>query len=159
ASASASVADDPHAASRHKERMSNVRFGPRELDAPACAAMTPSPGRISVVMMSLPEGGLGRFVGKGRCGHSRLFHRAALRYDGASAKAPPGFTRARQIRRWRNILTGERSCLAIVLAAGEGTRMRSARPKVLHAIGGRSLVGHVLDAVRGAGCTAAAVVI
>ena len=43
---------------------------------------------------------------------------------------------------------GERSCLAIVLAAGEGTRMRSARPKVLHEVGGRSLVGHVLDAVR-----------
>ncbi len=34
----------------------------------------------------------------------------------------------------------------IVLAAGEGTRMRSATPKVLHAIGGRSLLGHVLAA-------------
>jgi bifunctional UDP-N-acetylglucosamine pyrophosphorylase / glucosamine-1-phosphate N-acetyltransferase len=53
----------------------------------------------------------------------------------------------------------ERSCLAIVLAAGEGTRMRSGRPKVLHEIGGRSLVGHVLDAVRAAGSTATAVVI
>ena len=40
-----------------------------------------------------------------------------------------------------------RSCLAIVLAAGEGTRMRSARPKVLHAIAGRSLLAHVLTAV------------
>src|SRR5712675_579880 len=38
----------------------------------------------------------------------------------------------------------ERSCLAIVLAAGEGTRMRSARPKVLHEVGGRSLVTRVL---------------
>jgi bifunctional UDP-N-acetylglucosamine pyrophosphorylase / glucosamine-1-phosphate N-acetyltransferase len=54
---------------------------------------------------------------------------------------------------------GERSCLAIVLAAGEGTRMRSARPKVLHEVGGRSLVAHVLDAVRAAGSTATAVVI
>jgi len=53
----------------------------------------------------------------------------------------------------------ERSCLAIVLAAGEGTRMRSARPKVLHEVGGRSLVAHVLDAVRAAGSTATAVVI
>src|SRR5712671_923040 len=53
----------------------------------------------------------------------------------------------------------ERSCLAIVLAAGEGTRMRSARPKVLHEVGGRSLVAHVLDAVRVAGSTATAVVI
>jgi bifunctional UDP-N-acetylglucosamine pyrophosphorylase/glucosamine-1-phosphate N-acetyltransferase len=40
-----------------------------------------------------------------------------------------------------------RTCLAIVLAAGEGTRMRSLRPKVLHAIGGRSLLAHALDAV------------
>ncbi len=32
----------------------------------------------------------------------------------------------------------------IVLAAGQGTRMRSARPKVLHFLAGRSLIGHVL---------------
>ncbi|TGO04198.1 N-acetylglucosamine-1-phosphate uridyltransferase [Serinibacter arcticus] len=37
----------------------------------------------------------------------------------------------------------------IVLAAGEGTRMRSSTPKVLHAIGGRSLLGHVLTSARG----------
>ena len=36
-----------------------------------------------------------------------------------------------------------RSCLAVVLAAGEGTRMKSARPKVLHEIAGRSMLGHV----------------
>ena len=36
----------------------------------------------------------------------------------------------------------------VVLAAGGGTRMRSKTPKVLHEIGGRSLVGHVLAAVR-----------
>jgi bifunctional UDP-N-acetylglucosamine pyrophosphorylase/glucosamine-1-phosphate N-acetyltransferase len=54
---------------------------------------------------------------------------------------------------------GERSCLAIVLAAGEGTRMRSARPKVLHAIAGRSLLAHVLDAVAKAGSTITAVVV
>jgi len=52
-----------------------------------------------------------------------------------------------------------RSCLAIVLAAGEGTRMRSARPKVLHTIAGRSLLEHVLAAVKEAGITAIAVVI
>src|SRR5215468_435256 len=40
-----------------------------------------------------------------------------------------------------------RTCLAVVLAAGEGTRMRSSRPKVLHAIGGRTLIAHVLVAV------------
>ncbi|MGI9198029.1 MAG: bifunctional UDP-N-acetylglucosamine diphosphorylase/glucosamine-1-phosphate N-acetyltransferase GlmU [Candidatus Nanopelagicales bacterium] len=36
--------------------------------------------------------------------------------------------------------------VVIVLAAGEGKRMRSATPKVLHRVAGRSLVGHVLEA-------------
>ncbi|MEI7541313.1 MAG: bifunctional UDP-N-acetylglucosamine diphosphorylase/glucosamine-1-phosphate N-acetyltransferase GlmU [Actinomycetes bacterium] len=35
----------------------------------------------------------------------------------------------------------------IVLAAGEGTRMKSAKAKVLHSVAGRSLLGHVLHAV------------
>jgi bifunctional UDP-N-acetylglucosamine pyrophosphorylase/glucosamine-1-phosphate N-acetyltransferase len=52
-----------------------------------------------------------------------------------------------------------RSCLAIVLAAGEGTRMRSALPKVLHAIAGRSLLALVLRAVAETKVTAAAVVV
>src|SRR5580704_10814879 len=52
-----------------------------------------------------------------------------------------------------------RTCLAIVLAAGEGTRMRSARPKVLHAVAGKSLLAHVLTAVGTAGTTATAVVV
>jgi len=39
-----------------------------------------------------------------------------------------------------------RPAAVIVLAAGEGTRMRSATPKVLHAICGRDLLGHVLAA-------------
>lgn len=36
---------------------------------------------------------------------------------------------------------------AILLAAGKGTRMRSALPKVLHPLGGRPLVRHALDAL------------
>ncbi len=52
-----------------------------------------------------------------------------------------------------------RSCLAIVLAAGEGTRMKSRGPKVLHAVAGRSLLGHALAAVSKAGADAVAVVI
>lgn len=39
----------------------------------------------------------------------------------------------------------DRSLAVIVLAAGQGTRMKSSLPKVLHRIGGRPLVGHVLD--------------
>jgi bifunctional UDP-N-acetylglucosamine pyrophosphorylase/glucosamine-1-phosphate N-acetyltransferase len=35
----------------------------------------------------------------------------------------------------------------ILLAAGEGTRMKSATPKGLHSVAGRSLLGHVLHAV------------
>jgi bifunctional UDP-N-acetylglucosamine pyrophosphorylase / glucosamine-1-phosphate N-acetyltransferase len=52
-----------------------------------------------------------------------------------------------------------RTCLAIVLAAGEGTRMLSAQPKVLHQIGGQSLLAQVLNAIRTAGQTSTAVVI
>jgi len=52
-----------------------------------------------------------------------------------------------------------RSCLAIVLAAGEGTRMRSARPKVLHKIAGQSLLAHVLSAVAEADIQSVAVVV
>jgi len=52
-----------------------------------------------------------------------------------------------------------RTCLAIVLAAGEGTRMRSTRPKVLHPLAGRSLLAHVLGTIGQAGVTSTAVVI
>lgn len=52
-----------------------------------------------------------------------------------------------------------RTCLAIVLAAGEGTRMRSAKAKVLHAIAGQSMLAHVLRAVRAVDANAVAVVV
>ncbi len=39
----------------------------------------------------------------------------------------------------------------VIMAAGKGTRMKSALPKVLHRIGGRSLLQHVLDATVGLG--------
>ena len=41
-----------------------------------------------------------------------------------------------------------RPAAVVVLAAGEGTRMRSSTPKVLHALAGRSMVGHALAAAR-----------
>ena len=44
-----------------------------------------------------------------------------------------------------------RTCLAIVLAAGESSRMRSARPKVLHKLAGRSMLAHVLSSIMDAG--------
>lgn len=46
-------------------------------------------------------------------------------------------------------MSSERS--AIILAAGLGTRMKSSKPKVLHEVLGRSLVGHVLRSVKAIG--------
>ena len=43
-----------------------------------------------------------------------------------------------------------RSCLSLILAAGEGTRMRSDRPKVLHEVAGKSMLGHVMDVSKSA---------
>jgi len=52
-----------------------------------------------------------------------------------------------------------RSSLTVVLAAGEGTRMRSSAPKVLHPVAGQSLLAHVLAAApKGAGAALAVVV-
>ena len=52
-----------------------------------------------------------------------------------------------------------RTSLTIVLAAGEGTRMRSSTPKVLHPVAGQSLLAHVLSAAPKGTGTALAVVI
>ena len=43
-------------------------------------------------------------------------------------------------------MTTRRPAAVIVLAAGEGTRMRSTVPKVLHTLGGRTMLGHALAA-------------
>jgi len=53
----------------------------------------------------------------------------------------------------------KRSFLAIILAAGEGTRMKSATPKVMHRIGGDPMLGHVIRAARAAGAGRMAVVV
>src|SRR5205814_1705277 len=52
-----------------------------------------------------------------------------------------------------------RSSLTVVLAAGEGTRMRSSLPKVLHPVAGLPLLAHVLDATPKGNGAALAVVI
>ncbi len=58
-----------------------------------------------------------------------------------------------------SIAPGQRTCLAIVLAAGEGTRMKSGMPKVMHKVAGRSMLAHVLAAVESAGAQRIAVVV
>jgi bifunctional UDP-N-acetylglucosamine pyrophosphorylase/glucosamine-1-phosphate N-acetyltransferase len=45
----------------------------------------------------------------------------------------------------------ERTCLSVILAAGEGTRMKSALPKVLHPVAGLPMVAHVVRAAVSAG--------
>lgn len=45
-------------------------------------------------------------------------------------------------------MSPNRPAAVVILAAGEGTRMKSATPKILHAICGRTLVGHAVAAAR-----------
>ncbi len=47
---------------------------------------------------------------------------------------------------------------AIILAAGQGTRMKSPLPKVLHKVGGRTMLDRAIDAAEGAGCSRIVVV-
>ncbi|RVD51794.1 bifunctional UDP-N-acetylglucosamine diphosphorylase/glucosamine-1-phosphate N-acetyltransferase GlmU, partial [Mesorhizobium sp. M8A.F.Ca.ET.023.02.2.1] len=53
----------------------------------------------------------------------------------------------------------QRTCLSVILAAGEGTRMKSALPKVLHQIAGLPMVAHVVKAAEAAGASGQALVI
>ncbi|MBN8494272.1 MAG: bifunctional UDP-N-acetylglucosamine diphosphorylase/glucosamine-1-phosphate N-acetyltransferase GlmU [Burkholderiales bacterium] len=46
----------------------------------------------------------------------------------------------------------------VIMAAGKGTRMKSAHPKVLHRLAGRSLLQHVLDSCAGLGAARTVVI-
>ncbi len=48
---------------------------------------------------------------------------------------------------------------AVILAAGAGTRMKSPLPKVLHKVGGRTLLDRVIDTVEATGCERIVVVV
>jgi bifunctional UDP-N-acetylglucosamine pyrophosphorylase/glucosamine-1-phosphate N-acetyltransferase len=48
---------------------------------------------------------------------------------------------------------------AVILAAGQGTRMKSPTPKLLHKVGGRTLLDRVIDTVEQAGCEKIVVVV
>ncbi len=48
---------------------------------------------------------------------------------------------------------------SVLLAAGKGTRMKSALPKVLHPVAGRPMIWHALQAVQGAGCEQVVVIV
>ena len=53
----------------------------------------------------------------------------------------------------------DRTSLTVVLAAGEGTRMRSSLPKVLHPVAGQPMLVHVLEAASHGEGTSLAVVV
>ncbi|MBV8962982.1 MAG: bifunctional UDP-N-acetylglucosamine diphosphorylase/glucosamine-1-phosphate N-acetyltransferase GlmU [Hyphomicrobiales bacterium] len=67
-------------------------------------------------------------------------------------------TRTRTSERQASRTKERRPCVAILLAAGEGKRMRSALPKVLAPIAGLPMIGHVVKAARAAGADHIAVV-
>ncbi|MCX7808680.1 MAG: NTP transferase domain-containing protein, partial [Deltaproteobacteria bacterium] len=50
-------------------------------------------------------------------------------------------------------------CAAVILAAGEGKRMKSKQPKVLHPLAGIPMVAHVIRAAKAIGATPILVVV
>lgn len=52
-----------------------------------------------------------------------------------------------------------RTCLAIVLAAGDSTRMKSSMSKVLHPVGGRPMIAHVMASIAASGVSNVALVL
>ena len=52
-----------------------------------------------------------------------------------------------------------RTCLAVILAAGDSTRMKSSMSKVLHPVAGLPMIGHVMKAVASAGISDVALVL
>ncbi|MGG7518188.1 bifunctional UDP-N-acetylglucosamine diphosphorylase/glucosamine-1-phosphate N-acetyltransferase GlmU [Allorhizobium undicola] len=52
-----------------------------------------------------------------------------------------------------------RTCLAIILAAGDSTRMKSSMSKVLHPVAGLPMIAHVMKAVAASGVTDTAIVV
>ncbi|KQV81512.1 bifunctional UDP-N-acetylglucosamine diphosphorylase/glucosamine-1-phosphate N-acetyltransferase GlmU [Rhizobium sp. Root1220] len=53
----------------------------------------------------------------------------------------------------------ERTCLAVILAAGDSTRMKSSKSKVLHAVANRPMIAHVVDAVAKTNISSVALVV
>src|SRR5256885_2340001 len=94
------------------------------------------------------RGGIVRMVDGGWCNGSRGSFgdpgRGAMPRPRARGPQPHATPRARQEV---SAMTQYRPLSAVVLAAGEGTRMRSETPKVLHPLCGRPMLLHVIDAL------------
>jgi len=52
-----------------------------------------------------------------------------------------------------------RTCLAVILAAGDSTRMKSSMSKVLHPVGGRPMIAHVMASIAASGVSDVALVL
>src|SRR5436309_389444 len=78
-----------------------------------------------------------------------------------SAGSEPGGAKAAAASGSTSILDGARAgtTTAVILAAGQGTRMKSATPKVLHTLCGRPLVYYPVKAALDAGCRDVVVVV
>src|SRR3954468_3483858 len=103
-------------------------------------------------------------VGDGVIGSPPAFGAVQSRFESESPSAQ------RAVRLRRSVIAQESAAVeaparspevaaVVVLAAGQGTRMRSATPKVLHTLGGRSLLGHVLAATAPLGAAHTVVVV
>src|SRR4051794_18420438 len=97
--------------------------------------------RLGVTGSTGPFGGLGSgFESWGRSGSEGA--------GGAIGRlGSAGFSGAKPRLRGA-VVTDARPAAVVVLAAGEGTRMKSSTAKVLHPLGGRSMLGHVVTACR-----------
>src|SRR5580700_3116980 len=81
--------------------------------------------------------------------------------SGSLFSAEGGFRSGRGARGGSKVpgMTSFATTTALILAAGQGTRMKSATPKVLHSIAGRPLVHYPVEAALDAGCSEVVVVV
>src|SRR4051812_7813489 len=131
---------------------------------------SPTPARPGPVEGSMPRGA-GAALGSGhgtsaarRCpamgdgviGSPPAFGAGKSRFESESpSHARPSVARSPVTQQNPGTAVGA----VVVLAAGQGTRMRSRTPKVLHELGGRSMLGHVLAATEPLGAAQTVVVV
>src|SRR5262245_30116627 len=145
-SATAVATPQPHSQSRTEKSRPPLRSSRRLISTDAGSIAMGS--SIAESLKTLTESAKCRFCRLSRCPGVGL-----LRVSGL------GYGMRHSLRNREQYRMSRRSSLAIVLAAGEGTRMRSRTPKVMHQLGGLTLLAHVMGAVRSAGTRDIAIVV